>query len=111
VNLPILNSILIWPTVLVGFLAACYTAFLFGQCEGRDLWQTPLLPVHLIVQALLCGAAVLSFLPGQLGAAPGIAAFSLLIAQSLHLLMLLGEVARSVLHSGSAPLAWAESCP
>jgi len=91
-NLPGVNSILIWPTVLVGFLAACYTAFLFGQCEGRDLWQTPLLPVHLIVQTLLCGAAVLAFLPSQLGVAPGIAAFSLLIAQSLHLLMLLGEV-------------------
>ena len=35
----------------MGFLAACYTAFLFGQCEGRDLWQTPLLPAHLIAQA------------------------------------------------------------
>lgn len=92
-NAPMLNSILIWPTVLVGFLAACYTAFLFGQCEGRDLWQTPLLPVHLIVQTLLCGAAVLALLPDQIGAAPGIAAFSLLIAQSLHLLMVLGEIA------------------
>ena len=43
--------------------AAVYTAFLFGQCEGRDLWQTPLLPVHLIVQTLMCGAAVLALLP------------------------------------------------
>ena len=34
------------------FWRQCYTAFLFGQCEGRDLWQTPLLPVHLIVQTL-----------------------------------------------------------
>ena len=92
-NVRTVNAVLIWPTVLVGFLAACYTAFLFGQCEGRDLWQTPLLPVHLVVQSLLCGAAVLSFLPGEFGAAPGIAAFSLLIAQSLHLLMVLGEFA------------------
>ena len=92
-NLPAMNAILIWPTVLTGFFAACYTAFLFGQCEGRDLWQTPLLPVHLIVQALLCGAAVLALMPEQLGSSIGIAAFSLLIAQSLHLLMLLGEVA------------------
>lgn len=91
-NVPIVNTILIWPTVLVGFLAACYTAFLFGQCEGRDLWQTPLLPVHLIVQMLLCGAAVLAFIPARLGATPGIAAFSLLICQTLHLLMVLGEV-------------------
>ena len=37
--------------------AAVYTAFLFGQAEGRDLWQSTLLPVHLIVQALVAGAA------------------------------------------------------
>jgi len=92
-NFPTVNAILIWPTVLVGFLAACYTAFLFGQCEGRDLWQTPLLPVHLIVQTLLCGAAVLALLPAQMAPEVGIAAFSLLLCQGLHLLMLMGEVA------------------
>lgn len=37
--------------------AAIYTAFLFGQAEGRDLWQTPLLPIHLIVQAMMAGSA------------------------------------------------------
>jgi Fe-S-cluster-containing dehydrogenase component/formate-dependent nitrite reductase membrane component NrfD len=60
------TTMLLWPTVIVGFLAAVYTAFLFGQCEGRDLWQTPLLGVHLIVQALMCGAAVLALLPASL---------------------------------------------
>ena len=39
--------------------AAVYTAFLFGQAEGRDLWQSTLLPVHLLVQAALAGAAAL----------------------------------------------------
>lgn len=39
--------------------AAVYTAFLFGQAEGRDLWQSTLLPVHLVVQALMAGAAFL----------------------------------------------------
>lgn len=61
------TRLLLWPTVLVGFLAAVYTAFLFGQCEGRDLWQSRLLPIHLIVQALVCGAAVLALLPASLG--------------------------------------------
>jgi formate-dependent nitrite reductase membrane component NrfD len=61
------TTVLLWPTVLVGLLAAVYTAFLFGQCEGRDLWQTPLLSVHLIVQAFLCGAATLAVLPVSLG--------------------------------------------
>jgi len=89
-------SALLWPVVLVGFFAASYTAFLFGQCEGRDLWQTPLLPVHLIVQALLCGSALLALLPESLGGALPATAFAaktLIIALVLHLLMLLGEVA------------------
>ncbi len=37
--------------------AAIYTAFLFGQAEGRDLWQSSLLPAHLLVQALMMGSA------------------------------------------------------
>jgi formate-dependent nitrite reductase membrane component NrfD len=89
-------SFLLWPTVTLGFFAAMYTAFLFGQCEGRDLWQTPLLPVHLIVQALLCGSAVLTFLPQAWGGSPqlvSIAAHTLVASVVLHLLMLLGEVA------------------
>ncbi|SHK33381.1 4Fe-4S dicluster domain-containing protein [Rhodothermus profundi] len=39
--------------------AAVYTAFLFAQAEGRDLWQSPLLPVHLLVQAALAGSALI----------------------------------------------------
>lgn len=54
-----------WLNVLValgGALAvgsAAYTAFLFGQAEGRDLWQSPLLPAHLVVQAVAAGSAAL----------------------------------------------------
>ena len=46
-----------WPNVALGAGAAGYTAFLFGQCEGRDLWQNVgrTLP-HLLVQALLSAA-------------------------------------------------------
>lgn len=39
--------------------AAVYTAFLFAQAEGRDLWQSPLLPFHLVVQALMVGSGTL----------------------------------------------------
>jgi len=91
-----LTSVLLWPTVLVGFCAAAYTAFLFGQCEGRDLWQTPLLPAHLVIQALLCGSAVLALLPGPIGGSPqslSVAVPILIVSLGLHLLMLLGEVA------------------
>jgi len=90
------SAILIWPTVFAGFFAAIYTAFLFGQCEGRDLWQTPLLPVHLIVQTLLCGSAVLTLLaplfatqsPRTLSVAVG----SLAAFLGLHVLTMLGEI-------------------
>jgi Fe-S-cluster-containing dehydrogenase component/formate-dependent nitrite reductase membrane component NrfD len=38
---------------------AVYTAYLFAQAKARDLWQSPLLPPHMLVQAVLLGAAVL----------------------------------------------------
>jgi len=56
-----------WALGTGGVLAlgvAVYTAFLFGQAEGRDLWQSPLLPIHLLLQAILAGsAAILLFDP------------------------------------------------
>jgi Fe-S-cluster-containing dehydrogenase component/formate-dependent nitrite reductase membrane component NrfD len=87
--------LLLWTTVLVGFLAAVYTAFLFGQCEGRDLWQTPLLPVHLLVQTVLCGSAVGILLPERLGGSQMLqwfSAYALGGSLILHLMMMLGEV-------------------
>ncbi len=45
-------------TALLAALTAVYTAFLFGQAKGRDLWQSPLLAPHLLIQALVAGAAV-----------------------------------------------------
>src|SRR5690242_19658496 len=40
-------------------LTAIYTAYLFAQAKARDMWQNPLLPPHLFVQALLLGSAML----------------------------------------------------
>jgi hypothetical protein len=54
-------ALLRWPAALLGAGVAGYTAFLFQQCEGRDLWQSPRLLPHLLVQALACGAVC--FLP------------------------------------------------
>ena len=42
--------------------AAVYTAFLFWQCEGRDLWQSRALAPHLLVQAVMVGASFLTML-------------------------------------------------
>lgn len=51
------------PLLAIGFIlaigTAIYTAFLFGQAEGRDLWQSTLLPAHLVIQALMVGSATL----------------------------------------------------
>ena len=45
------------PGLLLGAATAGYTAYLFGQCEGRDLWQTPLLLPILLAQAVAAGAS------------------------------------------------------
>jgi hypothetical protein len=56
-----------WTNLVGGSLTAAYTAFLFAQCEGRDLWQhTRVLLPHLLVQALCVGGAVLlPFVPDE----------------------------------------------
>jgi Fe-S-cluster-containing dehydrogenase component/formate-dependent nitrite reductase membrane component NrfD len=53
-------EVLAAPTALLAAATAGYTAYLFGQCEGRDLWQTPLLLPILLAQAVTAGAAVLA---------------------------------------------------
>jgi Fe-S-cluster-containing dehydrogenase component len=51
---PVLTAV----TALLAAGTATYTALLFGQAKGRDLWQSPLLGPHLLVQALASGAAL-----------------------------------------------------
>ena len=54
-----LRDVLRWAMVPAGVALAGYTAMLFNQCEGRDLWQSPLLLPHTIVNAALAGAGAL----------------------------------------------------
>jgi Fe-S-cluster-containing dehydrogenase component len=53
---------------VAGLLTAGYTAFLFGQAEGRDLWQSRWLFWHLLVQAVMVGSGVLLLLAPLLDA-------------------------------------------
>jgi Fe-S-cluster-containing dehydrogenase component/formate-dependent nitrite reductase membrane component NrfD len=46
-------------TLLLAAAAAGYSAFLFGQAEGRDFWQSPIVLPQLVVAALVAGAASL----------------------------------------------------
>lgn len=62
VESPGLLQVLAIPAVLGAAGTAGYTAFLFGQCEGRDLWQTPLLLPVLLAQAVTAGGAAYAIL-------------------------------------------------
>jgi formate-dependent nitrite reductase membrane component NrfD len=98
---------LMLPGIILSALTAVYTAYLFAQAKARDLWQNPLLPPHLLVQALVLGSAVL--VPFALAApfnsgpdeffSPAFVAtlWVLGIGSLLHLLMILGEV--SITHA------------
>ncbi|MBX3053356.1 MAG: polysulfide reductase NrfD [Caldilineaceae bacterium] len=59
---PFLRGGLLWLGLPLAAGVAVYTAFLFGQAEGRDLWQSTLLPVHLLIQALMVGSGFALFL-------------------------------------------------
>jgi Fe-S-cluster-containing dehydrogenase component/formate-dependent nitrite reductase membrane component NrfD len=54
--------LLSWLVLPAAVMTAGYTGFLFGQAEGRDLWQSPLLFWHLQPQALMVGAGALALL-------------------------------------------------
>jgi formate-dependent nitrite reductase membrane component NrfD/ferredoxin len=99
-----------WLTIAgipLSVLTAVYTAYLFAQAKARDMWQNPLLPPHLIVQALLLGSSVLMLtvvgLSGMMAPdAPGFIdtvrleivflVWLLAFSSLLHLLMVWGEV-------------------
>ncbi len=80
-------DVLRWVNAVLGLGVAGYTAFLFQQCEGRDLWQARQLLPHLLVQALLCGAACL--LPFAVDRGPLTTIFS--CAMLAHVLLLVLE--------------------
>lgn len=56
-NLQTIPLILYWMSAMLAIITAVYTAFLFAQAKGRDFWQSPTLMLHMLVHALLAGAA------------------------------------------------------
>lgn len=46
-----------WVGAPLGAAAGVYTAFLFMQARGRDLWQDIALPLHFLVRTALAGSA------------------------------------------------------
>jgi len=47
--------ILVWAGAVLGLGVAGYTALLFAQAEGRDLWQSPILLWHMVAAAVAAG--------------------------------------------------------
>lgn len=52
-----MKSAIIWTTAILAVIVAVYTAFLFAQAKGRDFWQSPTLPLHMVVHSLMAGSA------------------------------------------------------
>jgi Fe-S-cluster-containing dehydrogenase component/formate-dependent nitrite reductase membrane component NrfD len=55
-----LRFVLALLSIPTGLLAATYTAFLFAQAEGRDLWQATHVPFQMGLHMLVFGAAPLA---------------------------------------------------
>jgi len=99
VRLPIIIA-----AAIAGAFSAGYSAFLFAQAKGRDLWQSPLFLWHLLVQAIVAGAAIVILLavldgyPHIADAADGgrgiiwASNFLLIGGLVLSILMVLGEL-------------------
>lgn len=102
-----LSGLRSWTFVLgapLAGLTAAYTAFLFGQAKGRELWQSALQPFHLLAQAVLAGSALLLLLNPLAPFPPGLttlAWWAFVVALLVDLLVLFpAEFTMS--HSGDA---------
>ncbi|MBA2774091.1 MAG: polysulfide reductase NrfD [Nocardioidaceae bacterium] len=103
-----LIAVLAAPTALAGLMTAAYTGLLFGQAEGRDLWQSPLLFWHLVVQAVMVGAgAMVLCVPFIDVSSSGrrLLVGALAIGTVAHLAMLAMEYARTHRTRGAAAAA------
>jgi Fe-S-cluster-containing dehydrogenase component/formate-dependent nitrite reductase membrane component NrfD len=62
-----LAAILTFPLAL---FTAIYTAFLLGQAEGRDMWQSPLLPFQLAAQSFMVASGAFLVLSSVVSVPP-----------------------------------------
>jgi Fe-S-cluster-containing dehydrogenase component/formate-dependent nitrite reductase membrane component NrfD len=61
-----------WLTFPLAMFAVIYSAFLLGQAEGRDMWQTPLLPFQLLSQSFMVASGVFLLLGLFVQFSPGL---------------------------------------
>ncbi len=91
--------------VPLAVMTAVYTAFLFAQAKARDLWQSPLLPPHLLIQSLFAGSAALMLVTED---AKLVATLSwvLAISTALHLFCVWGETNLTHVTAHARLAAW-----
>ena len=85
---------LAWPAIPAAVMVAGYTACLFGQAEGRDLWQSPALFWHLLAQAVMTGAGALLIAAAVLSPEPAVSrwlGWALIAGVLAHLLIVAVE--------------------
>jgi formate-dependent nitrite reductase membrane component NrfD len=83
-----------WSAAGFAVASACYSAFLFAQAKGRDLWQSPLFLWHLLVQSLVAGSGTIVIASVLMGAQEILrpAILILLLSMILGLSMIVGEI-------------------
>lgn len=72
------NPAVLFTGVILSTATAVYTAFLFSQSKGRDLWQSPAMPIHMFTQSIVAGGATTTLL--------GLAGFDALVGPSRFIL-------------------------
>lgn len=89
----ITNPIVLAVGAISATATAVYTAFLFSQSKGRDLWQSPAIPIHMLTQAIVAGAAttVLMGLAGFDGLV-GLSSLTLAGGLLLHVGLIASEI-------------------
>ena len=82
--------------VLLALATGVYTAFLFGQAKGRDLWQDSGLPAHFFVRTALAGVTSLGLIAFvyEFNVYGAVFYWGSLIALVLHGAFSIGHIAR-----------------
>ncbi len=83
-----------WITFPLALGVVIYSAFLLGQAEGRDMWQSPLLPFELLAQSLVVSSGVflaLSWLVSLPSGLQGFLSVVFPVALAINLLLLLAN--------------------
>ncbi len=66
-NWQLIKELSLWGSAMLAVIVAIYTAFLFAQAKGRDFWQSPILPFHMLVHSFMAGASAILIISVILG--------------------------------------------